>query len=60
MKDDLVHLEPREKIKRTKSPTDMLMSTSCLDIYKSLTLPQRVFTRVKHLFRARDSYIDEV
>ena len=60
MKKTKVHLHPREEVKRGKGPTDMLMSTACLDVYDSLTIPQKIYTRVKHLFRARDSYIDEL
>jgi len=55
-----VHESPREDIKRTRSPTDMLMSTSCMDAYDSLTGIQKVAIRIKHLFRPRDSYIDRV
>jgi hypothetical protein len=60
MKNVEVHLEPRKDVNRTKSPTDMLMTTACYDAYRSLTLPQRAFIRVKQLFRPRDSFIDQV
>jgi hypothetical protein len=55
-----VHVEPRDAVKRTKSPTDALMSTACLDVYESLTLPQKVAFRIKQAFRPRDSYIEKV
>ena len=60
MKSTEVHLEPREKINRTKSPTDMLMTTACCDIYRTMTLPQRALARVKQLFRPRDSFIEKL
>jgi len=59
MKKVSVHLEPREKVIRKKSPMDMLMSTACLDVYRSLTLPQKILSRMKHLFCSRDNYIDK-
>lgn len=59
-KDIKVHAEPREDVKRSNSPTDALMSTSCLDMYKSLTLPQKFAFRVKQVLRPRDSYIERV
>jgi len=60
MKNTDVHLEPREDIKRTVSPADMLMSTTCYDVYRALTLPQKALARVKQLFRPRDTFVDKV
>jgi hypothetical protein len=60
MKNTEVHLQPRDEVSRTISPTDMLMTTACYDVYRTMTLPQRAFVRVKQLFRPRDNFIDHV
>ena len=56
----LVHTSPRDRIKRTNYPTDMLMSTACLDVYQALTVPQKSACRIKQIFRARDTYVDKL
>ena len=56
----VVHTSPRDRVERTNYPTDMLMSTACLDVYKSLTIPQKIICRLKHVFRARDTYVDKL
>ena len=58
-KTEVVHLEPRGEVQRTYSPTDMLMTTACLDVYKSLTLPQKVAARTRQFFSPRDRLVDK-
>jgi hypothetical protein len=60
MKNTDVHHTAREDIKRTVSPADMLISTTCYDVYRTLTLPQKALVRMKQLFLPRDTFIDEV